>query len=153
MSEIFWSVFYCLLSVGMDIIIGRSVSIFGIAKRIILGPYHLWFIYLIITIYLLVPLLRLWVKRENKREVKYFVILALIFTFFLSEGIYVGKNYSSVFLSIEKIISERVNMQYVGGFTVYFIFGWYLHNYSIRKYSLLYWLGAISLLVDRKSVV
>lgn len=38
------------------------------------GSFHLWFCYMIVGLYLILPLLRLWVKRENVRQVRWLSI-------------------------------------------------------------------------------
>ena len=75
----FWSVFYCFMFkiVGSIIIKHESIDIINIIGSLIKGHYHLWFVYLIIGLYLIVPLLRLWVNDTNKKYVEYFIILSI----------------------------------------------------------------------------
>ena len=83
---IFWSIVYTFVfKVIMPIMIHEQINITGVIGHFILGHYHLWYIYLIVGLYLITPLLRLWVKRENRRNVEYFLILALIFTIVLPQ--------------------------------------------------------------------
>lgn len=64
--------------VGSIIIKHESIDIINIIGSLIKGHYHLWFVYLIIGLYLIVPLLRLWVNDTNKKYVEYFIILSII---------------------------------------------------------------------------
>lgn len=79
---IFWSLLYVLI---FKIIItmknGYRPSIIDITVAFGLGHYHLWFIYLIVGFYLLLPLLRLWIKDKNIKYVRYFIFLAIVLGF------------------------------------------------------------------------
>lgn len=61
---------------------GEPATVWEAVKRIINGPvhYHLWFIYLIIGLYLIYPILRAWVKVASERDLLYFLILCIIGT-------------------------------------------------------------------------
>lgn len=101
---------------------------------------------MIIGLYLILPLLRLWVKKCNKKYVEYFIILALIFTFFIPQIITIGSKYSDLFEHANEIV-EYINLKYVGGYTTYFILGWYLNNFEIKRKKVVYYLGIISAIV------
>ncbi|MFR0798864.1 MAG: acyltransferase family protein [Oscillospiraceae bacterium] len=51
--------------------------------QFITGHYHLWFLYMIVGLYLLIPLLRPIV--QNETLTRYFLLLALVFTFLLPQ--------------------------------------------------------------------
>ena len=90
--------------VGSIIIKHESIDIIKIIGSLIKGHYHLWFVYLIIGLYLIVPLLRLWVNDTNKKYVEYFIILSIIFTYIIPQIISIGINYSNLFEYINDII-------------------------------------------------
>ncbi len=124
-----------------------SPSIVEIIDSLIRGHYHLWYVYLIIGFYLILPLLRLWVKKENKKYIEYYIILALLFTFLIPQIINVGSIYFSIFESFDEVI-KNLNLQYIGGYTVYFILGWYLNNFKIKREKIVYSLGFISIILS-----
>lgn len=141
---VFWSALYCIMyQVAGQIIMHKPLDIVNIIGCFIKGHYHLWFIYLIVGLYLIVPLLRLWVKNENKKQIEYFIILSIIFTYMISQIIRIGSNYSSLFEHINDIIEEQLFLDYVGGYTTYFILGWYIHNYDVSNKKIIYALGMI----------
>ena len=145
-----WSAFYCVV---FKILLGHfvkheSLSAVGILDSFIKGHYHLWFVYLIIGLYLIVPLLRLWVKTENKKAIEYFIILSIVFTYLIPQIISIGSNYSGLFESLNDILVKKLQLDYVGGFTTYFILGWYLNNYDIKKKKLIYSLGFLGLIIS-----
>ena len=82
------------------------------------GHVHLWYLYVIIGLYLVTPILRLFVKSENKNILYYFVILALIFQFlpdFISFCCH-RTDYVSKFFDMFKVYS-------VCGYVAYYILG------------------------------
>lgn len=145
---LFWSAVYCLSFRGASLIKHPDAStILEAVGAFIQGHYHLWFIYLIIGLYLITPLLRLWVKDENKKYVKYFIGLAVVFAFIVPQIIDIGSYYSDVFAIFEKILRKKLYLEYVGGFTAYFILGWYINNFQISKQmrNTIYALGFVGL--------
>ena len=146
---VFWSVLYCFIFniVGSIIIEHESIDITKIIVSLIKGHYHLWFVYLIIGLYLIVPLLRLWVNDTNKKYVEYFIILSIIFTYIIPQIISIGSNYSNLFEHINDIIERKLSLKYVGGFTTYFILGWYINNYELKNKRIIYILGLFGVLI------
>ena len=146
---IFWSVLYCVIFEIIDkvIINNGPLSIKNIFINIIEGHYHLWYIYMIIGLYLLVPLLRLWVYDKNKKYVEYFIILSIIFTYIIPQIISIGSNYYAIFNNFNNILQNKLCLTYVGGYTTYFILGWYINNYEIKYKKIIYALGLIGLII------
>lgn len=147
---IFFVVYSFLYDVYYNIVMplfqNLSIDLTTFIKCFIKGHYHLWFVYLIIGLYLITPLLRLWVKDENKKYIEYFIILAFAFTYVIPEIISIGSNYSGFFKVISGII-ENLSLKYVGGYTTYFILGWYINNYEIKNKKIIYMFGAIGFFV------
>ena len=75
---VFWSGCYALIS-----LIFRRSPLFDVFSQFITGHYHLWFLYMIVGLYLLIPLLRPIVQSETLT--RYFLLLALVFTFLLPQ--------------------------------------------------------------------
>jgi surface polysaccharide O-acyltransferase-like enzyme len=52
--------------------------------ELVSGPvhYHIWFIYLIIGLYLIYPILRPWVRQASERDLIYFLLLCMFATWF-----------------------------------------------------------------------
>ncbi len=67
---IIWSTFYALIFHQKEFV-----------YYLFYGHYHLWYLYVIIGLYLVTPVLRLFVKQENKKILYYLIILAVIFQF------------------------------------------------------------------------
>lgn len=144
----FWSILYCIVfRLIIPVLINHeTIDISIILGYIIKGHYHLWFIYMIIGLYLISPLLRLWVKKDNKKYIEYFIILSLIFNFLIPQIITIGSLYSSNLFEHLNDLVEYLNIKYVYGYTTYFILGWYIHNFEIKNKNYVYVLGIISLM-------
>ena len=145
---LFWSIIYStvhklLIQVFMH---HEAFSIKDYIFAILEGHYHLWFIYMIIGVYLLLPLLRLWVKEKNIKYIRYFILLSLIFNCILPHLINIGKIYNENFNSFQNIVDD-INLKYVCGFTTYFILGWYFNNYDVKHKKTLYFLGILSIFI------
>ena len=115
-------------------------------SQLITGHYHLWFLYMIVGLYLLIPLLRPIVKSESLT--RYFLLLALIFTFLLPQ---LALFTSFVSYEASTVIRTVIMYSYCFfplGFTVYFVGGYYLsrRSFSHREEIVLYCVGVAALL-------
>ena len=145
---LFWSTSYSIIyKVIKPLIRHKPIRIVKIIGSILSGHFHLWFIYLIIGLYLILPLLRLWVNDKNKKYVEYYLILALIFTFLIPQLTNIACYYYHFFERINDILNNKLILSYVGGYTSYFILGWYINNYELKHKKLIYILGIISFLI------
>lgn len=145
---VFWSAFYTLIfGIVVQAMKGEPINVLDIIVSLVKGHYHLWFIYLIIGLYLILPLLRLWVKKVNKKYVQYFIVLSMIFTFALPQIIQVGGYYNGGFGVFKELLENKIALYYVGGYTTYFLLGWYLNNFDLKKKKLIYCLGIIGAFV------
>lgn len=144
-----WSALYCIASkiIIPLFVTHEPLNLIEIIGSLIKGHYHLWFVYLIVGLYLIVPLLRLWVKDENKKYVEYFIILSVVFTFILPQIISIGSNYHTLFAYLDYAIEHNLQLNYVAGYTTYFILGWYIHNYEMKHDKLIYLLGSFGFII------
>lgn len=76
---IFWMLIYCFYGYMAN---GSPDSIGAALKSLVTGPvhYHLWFIYLIIGLYLVYPILRPWVRTASNQDFLYFFVMCAIGT-------------------------------------------------------------------------
>ena len=145
---IFWSLIYTIIfSVLIPLKRGNNIIYGDIISSFILGHYHLWYIFMISGLYFILPLLRLWINYRNLDYIKYFMILAFIFTFLIPQIINIGSNFFKIFNTLEKTL-KFINMSYTGGYTLYFILGWYLRNYEIKHKRFVYSLGILSIVFE-----
>jgi surface polysaccharide O-acyltransferase-like enzyme len=73
---------------------------------------HYWFIWMILSVYLVAPIINKWIKNSNIKEVKIILIIWLITCIFTT--------FSLPYINID--------LRYFAGPLGYFILGYYLHN-------------------------
>jgi len=143
----FWSAAYSLCNyIILPLTYNSTVDFKAFVSAFFLGHYHLWYCFMIVGLYLICPLLRLWVKKANKKYVEYFLILALVFAFFIPKVIYMIGLIPEMANTAQKatIILNYINLNHVGGYVAYYILGWYIHNFGFKKNFILYILGGLS---------
>ena len=129
---IFWSVMLSVTSYIKGIIIDHTNDLEKLnLEDIIIGPFHFWFLYMIVGLYMIVPLLRK--ITESESLTKYFLVLAVIFTFFLPDC----ADFISLFSEkYGKFLSGRINtldLRFAAGFTGYFLLGHFLNKVHISR--------------------
>lgn len=138
---VFWSLAYCAVFQVLSPLAKReAIDWMGAVSSFLEGYIHLWFIQMILGLYLLVPLLRLWVKRANRRYVEYFLMISALFTVLIPHVIKMLLRVSPKFAVLNEVM-DNIKMSYVVGFVLYFILGWYLHNFELPNKKLAYGLG------------
>ncbi len=107
------------------------------------GPYHMWYILMIIGLYIITPLLRK--ISEDKQAMEYFIVLFFIAQFFQQYG---GK--LPVLGELISTVWEKTYFHMVLGYSGYFVLGYYLYRYSIslRTEIILYVVTAICILLS-----
>lgn len=138
-----WSAIYTIYYMSISYISGNDVL--EIWKEYIFefltGPYHMWYIFMIIGLYIITPILRK--ISADRRTMEYFIIL-----FFISQFL---QQYGGQLPIVGEIISTVLEKSYFFmtlGYTGYFILGYYLYQYGIsaRKESILYILTILCLI-------
>lgn len=95
--------------------------------------YHLWFLYMIIGLYILTPLLRSWIKNASNNNIKYFLLLCFLF---------------NTITYINHFLPSKIHhlLPSISAFVGYYVLGYYLSKVTIKRTSryILYALSAIS---------
>lgn len=127
----FWGIFYQIyyLVVFADMPIPAAVIQGG--YNVLTGDTqtHLWYIYMLIGLYLIVPVLKPCIDHLKKRQIEYFLILWMIL------------NVLTVTISVINIPLLQIISMYIGRFSVnivegyvgYFVLGHYLNAYEIPE--------------------
>lgn len=122
---IFWSVLYRTLSPAVSILLDikevTAADWHKIYTEIFLGIpwYHLWFMYAIISLYILAPLVRVFTAHAEKKHYLYFFILYFIF------GAIIPKLNNAYQINISFGINEMYS------YTGYFIAGYFFSKFDI----------------------
>ena len=118
---LFWSVFYKLNIIIHDKL---EFSFFDILHDFFYQEiaYHFWFIYMILAVYLFVPLLSDSLTKLNQTKLNYLLGLWIFFSCIASiEYIYIKGDSAKLWL-----------IEYIG----YFVAGWLIHNNKIKFFKL-----------------
>ncbi len=143
-ATVFWSVTYATLNFLLKRNIKSTITI------LISGEYHLWFIFTIITLYALAPILNEFAK--NEKTVRYSLILLFSFSFlfrFFDILLAFDIPHTQFFiLQFKKAIDQfgfLTNAEYL----FYFILGYFLHNTQLKRKTekVLLVSGALALVV------
>lgn len=107
----------------------------------LIGPYHFWYLYMIVGLYLITPFLR---KIAADRQLcEYFIILGFLFMFLAQYAPSIPLLGPAL-----EIMLEQMNMKFVLGYSVYYVLGHYLHAHPLsgRCEAALYIFGGVLLL-------
>jgi surface polysaccharide O-acyltransferase-like enzyme len=97
----------------------------AIIQGILNGPYtHMWYLYVLVGLYLLTPILRIFIAHANQTLTKYFVILWVI-----------GVAIIPVF-GLFTIFQLNSNVFALTGYVGFFVLGTYLSTIQIRRSTL-----------------
>lgn len=123
---VLWSILYGVKDV-LTLAPYVDINVKFAIKECIQGRYHLWYLPIAVGMYLLVPILKKWVCHSSEKEVRYFVILFMIFqiareTF---KAVFIGETASTVF--------GYMSFDLICGYAGYFVLGYYLFTYPLKK--------------------
>ena len=120
---LFWSVIYIIYHFVNDTATAHY-SFFDIVKaayfKLMNGAYfHLWFVYMLIGMYLIIPVLKKWVKNCTEKELIYFLAIWVITLFFTNP--------------IIQKYAPAIEIQFFTGFVGYLVLGYYLFTKPVEK--------------------
>ncbi|OGS69798.1 MAG: hypothetical protein A3G95_00305 [Flavobacteria bacterium RIFCSPLOWO2_12_FULL_31_7] len=129
---LFWSLFYSI--VNRYFFNHETFNLSKIVKDIFYGSeYHLWFVFALIGVYLIAPIIQKWIQISKKNDIKYYLIIWLLTLFLTIPGV--------------AIYFPKINFTYFSGFLGYFILGYYLKQYVKWPNSISYLLILIGLVI------
>ncbi len=147
---VLWSVFYTVgYNILKPLVYHEPISPAAIADTLFNGHYHLWYLFVLISLYLATPILRFFIKKENKKLIEWYLGFAIIIGFCVPllnqlTNIFIGEGDH-----ITRYI-ENFRFDYIFEYITYYIVGWYLVNYELTKTKriLLYLLGALGVILS-----
>ncbi|MCR5825143.1 MAG: acyltransferase family protein [Oscillospiraceae bacterium] len=122
---VFWSGLYAYVSARRS-----PLERWQVVYELVRGHYHLWFLYMIAGLYLLVPLLQALVASE--RLGRYFLLLALLFGFALPELTALTAQFTVHLGADLQTALQTVDLRFVMGFSGYFVLGCALNRRTLR---------------------
>lgn len=121
---LFWSLAYIANSLVNDYNDGIPHSFIETAGIILSqlrdgASIHLWYVYMIIGLYLFVPIIRKWITHASEKDLLYFLGIWFVVMLISQPGI--------------NVINPKLDMRYFGGFLGYLVLGYYLRIKDFRK--------------------
>lgn len=120
------SIFYILYLGIIDHLNIDFKFLINAVKSVVEGNvrYHLWFLYVIIGLYIVTPILRLFIKSANKNEIEYFIFIAIIFSVIVPFLLYFYP-FNRILISFNKL-----NIPSMIQYSLYYVSGYYFANVS-----------------------
>ena len=137
---VFWSALYAVFMARFE---GCPPGI--AVQQFFNGHYHMWFLFMIVGLYLLIPLLHPIVREE--RLLRYFLLLALIFNFLLPQIAAFLSLLSWQYCASFQAFTGKFYYHFTLGFASYFVLGYALsrREFSTRAKRVIYAFGALGL--------
>ena len=106
------------------------------------SKYHLWFLFIMIGLYLVTPILRAFVRGASRGDLHWFFLLVFVFASLVpaAEMLLPGK-VSSLLL----VWAGKLDIHLVLGYVGYYVAGYYLKNYTLNRVAefMIYILGIL----------
>ena len=136
---VFWAAVYALAN---HVATGGSLSLAGFRQALwnaVLGSthYHLWFLYTILGLYLVTPILRAFVRGASRSDFHYFFLLTFLLVSLLPLLLRLRPSQTiSLYLN-------RLDIHLVLGYVGYYVAGYYLKTYTLSRLAeaIIYVLG------------
>lgn len=139
---LFWSIVYAVF----DSFVFSGAGVVHCIKYILHIPInfttvHLWYIYMLIGLYLLVPIISPWIEKAEKKEITFFLTLWLLCT--VSTYIY---------LRFQQILGEASwnqysTIYYFQGFVGFFVLGAFFKKFGLISFRLSFFIFAFGYLM------
>ena len=107
--------------------------------QVLLGKtcFHLWFLYMLLGLYLVTPVLRAFVRGAGRGDFHWFFLLVFVFTFLLPTLLRLRPSQTV------SLYQSYLNIKLVLGYVGYYVLGYYLEEYTLSRPAeyLIYLLG------------
>jgi surface polysaccharide O-acyltransferase-like enzyme len=141
---LFWSLIYISNSLFRRVQDGETLYFFNTIKDILIqlrdgSSIHFWYIYMIIGVYLFIPIIGKWVRIAGEKEMKYFLAI-WIFTLIFNQPV------------IEDFKPD-IDLSYFSGFLGYLIVGYYISVKSFHNQKRVNIISTVMILVGLLSTI
>ncbi len=138
---VFWSILYAVV-----VYFATGCGIKNAVAEVVTGHYHLWFLFMLTGLYLIVPFLRKIVESES--FIKYFLALSFLFSFVLPQLFEIVSLYSESAGSVISRVMDNVDFHFARNYVFYFVWGYYLNRIRLDRKArrIIYTAGIIGFL-------
>lgn len=125
-----WSIIYSLSDVNIT-----QLDLKNRIIHIIKGHVHLWYLFAIMGLYILIPFTREIIK--NTELLNDLIMFNFVFIFLIPNYIHILRYYSMELFNLSNNLIKKVNLNTLSVNNFYFIFGYYLNNKKDMKKGLI----------------
>ena len=138
LAYLFWSAIYVIP------LLNNGLNLSYILYKILIGPFHFWFLKTLIGLYIAIPLFR--TITSNRKTEEYFLLLAMMFGIVLPSALSVIELYDISLVAALRGFYKSFNITFVSISSFYFVLGHYLLEYpiSVAKRRIIYIIGILS---------
>lgn len=130
---LFWSLVYVAYAYYNEDILytGNSwITVKQILHQLKFGAsYHLWYVYMLIGMYLIIPILSKFMRNATERDMIYFLVIWLM-VMLLTQPYMMRYN-------------PQIDTRYFGGYIGYLVLGYYLANKSFTMPKIALWMAVL----------
>ncbi len=119
----FWSTFYAVIE---QFHMHHSIEGKELMFSILDGPFHLWFLFMMIGLYIATPILREIAK--NEKICLYFIVISFCYVFLVNAIQKAGNPGKLIAHTI-----GRLDLQLVAGYSTYFLLGHWLSTHPLKE--------------------
>ncbi len=117
---LFWSIIYLLYTNNYSSSQTFGETVHWIFDRLVNGVSpHLWYMYMLIGIYLVIPIINKWILNSTKQEIMFFLAIWAL----------------TIIKNIKPLsgLSTKIDLSYFSGYLGYVILGYYLSGIQIKE--------------------
>ena len=140
-SFVGWSLVYAIWNtiISYDFV-WPNFNLSALWQNFYMGPYHFWYLYVILGLYLILPFLRKCVAQCNKKDIEYLLLLFFVFSIFAP----ILTKFDVLPFLTYWINSMRISS--VSGYIGLFVLGYYLRKYN-EMFKLKRWVCMITFFI------
>ena len=138
-----WGTFYALLDYGHSGLHFTWAGIKSAFSHVLWADthYHLWFLYMMVGLYLVTPILRAFVRGASRGDLHWFLLLAFLLCSLLPtlQALFPER------MALPSAWTNRFGVQLILGYVGYYVGGYYLKTYTLSRPAefLIYILGIL----------
>ena len=137
-----WSLIYVVITICNT----EKFNLKETLKSLLIGHYHLWYLFVLAGLYLTIPVLKKIVNKNNPQAAGWFLLLAILFQFTRPLLLFLGTYMENIPIRY----LDRFHMEFFGCYAAYLLLGWYLTNVDLNaaQQKAVYLAGILGFLIS-----
>ncbi len=128
-----WSFIYTVgYNVIRPVIFNEPISLTKLLDTFFNGHYHMWYLYVLVGLYLITPVLRLFIKKENASLIWKYLVFSMVVLF----GVLFANEIINKFFEQKDILLDFANnfrMEFFCEHAIFYVLGWYIVHIGLNK--------------------